>query len=182
MSTNTTSLPGLLSFPEDRQLAGISNWAIFRDHLKSVARATGLTGYLDGTITSPSPTDSSLPIKTPAATSINSRSPSMDEWELRDGRLAGIIYQNIRDPRSVGITEDMSAHKMWRCLTEEYSNSSAAAQSLAKERIQKLRYDNGTPFEDYFKKLEALRKAASNVGTTALALTRNSNVFLLSTT
>ncbi|KAJ3765789.1 hypothetical protein FB446DRAFT_829149 [Lentinula raphanica] len=163
MSAIANSLPGLIAFPEDRQLIGLSNWAIFCDHMKSVARATGLTGYLDGTIPAPSP-PASTPTSTitPAATSINSRSPSVDEWKLRDGRLAGIIYQNVRDPRSVGITEDMSAHTMWERLTSEYSNSSAAAQSLAKERIQKLRYDDSTPFEEYFKKLEALRKAASD--------------------
>ncbi|KAJ3779972.1 hypothetical protein GGU10DRAFT_381425 [Lentinula aff. detonsa] len=53
MSSNANALPNLMSFPEDRQLVGLSNWAVFRDHLKSVARATGLTGYLDGTIVSP---------------------------------------------------------------------------------------------------------------------------------
>ncbi|KAJ3992223.1 hypothetical protein F5050DRAFT_1715451 [Lentinula boryana] len=55
---------------------------------------------------------------------------------------------------------------MWNILTSEYDTSSAAAQSLAKERIQKFRYDTNLPFEFYFKNLEALRKAASDVGCT----------------
>ncbi|KAJ3799344.1 hypothetical protein GGU11DRAFT_755210 [Lentinula aff. detonsa] len=113
MSSNANSLPGLISFPEDRQLVGLNNWAIFCDHMKSVARATGLTGYLDGTIVQPSPPTSTESTKAATASSVNSRNPSADEWELRDGRLAGIIYQNVRDPRSIGITEEMSAHKMW---------------------------------------------------------------------
>ncbi|KAJ3835864.1 hypothetical protein F5878DRAFT_644004 [Lentinula raphanica] len=107
MSASAPSLPSLISFPEDHQLLGLSNWAIFCDHLKSVARATGLTSYLDGTITAPSPSETPS-TKTSSATSINSQSPSLEEWELRDGRLAGIIYQNVRDPRSVGITEDIT--------------------------------------------------------------------------
>ncbi|KAJ3794086.1 hypothetical protein GGU11DRAFT_759433 [Lentinula aff. detonsa] len=159
MSSNANALPNLMSFPEDRQLVGLSNWAVFRDHLKSVARATGLTGYLDGTTVSPissnaplNPASSmssteSTTTPVPATltsstfTPINSRTPSAEEWELRDGRLAGIIYQNIKDPRSVGVNDFMSAHGMWTRLTSEYDTSSAAAQSLAKERIQQYRYN-----------------------------------------
>ncbi|KAJ3792564.1 hypothetical protein GGU11DRAFT_760664, partial [Lentinula aff. detonsa] len=150
--------------------------------LKSVARATGLTGYLDGTTVSPissnappnpassmSSTESTaIPVPTTVTSStftpINSRTPSAEEWELRDGRLAGIIYQNIKDPRSVGVNDSMSAHGMWTRLTSEHDTSSVVAQSLAKERIQQYWYNASTPFKEYFKQLEALRKAASDVG------------------
>ncbi|KAJ3998130.1 hypothetical protein F5050DRAFT_1710733, partial [Lentinula boryana] len=139
----------------DRQLIGISNWAIFRDHLRSVARATGLTGYLDGSISTPASTvitsmssDRTTGVSAPpVSTVINSRTPSIEEWELRDGRLAGIIFQNIQDPRSLGVTEFMTAHNMWTRLTSKFDTSSAAAQALAKERIQQFRYLPGVPFE-----------------------------------
>ncbi|KAF5348976.1 hypothetical protein D9757_015023 [Collybiopsis confluens] len=167
MSSNPNALPNLLVFPNDRQLTGISNWASFRDHLKSVARSTGLLGYLDGSTAQPTPlagTAGVPPPATPTATPINSRTPSVEEWELRDGRLAGIIYQNIQDPRSIGVTEDMASNLMWRKLTGEFDTNSAAAQALAKERIQQFKYTPGTRFEEYFKNLEALRKAANDVG------------------
>ncbi|KAJ3964360.1 hypothetical protein EV361DRAFT_956023 [Lentinula raphanica] len=170
-----------------RQLIGLSNWAIFCDHLRSIAHATGLTGYLNGTIVAPSPQDTvssiasssqktstddasttpSAPTSTPSApppTPINSRTPSVEEWELRDGCLAGIIYQNIKDPRSIGVTEIMSAHEMWTRLTSEYDTSSAAAQALAKEHIQQFQYAPGTPFEEYFKQLEAPAKLRVMLG------------------
>lgn len=168
-SSNPNSLPKLLIFPEDCQLAGLSNWAVFRDHLKSVARSTGLGGYLDGSI-SPPPIPA-LPalgtaIVIPASTQINSRNPSPEEWELRDNRLAGIVYQNIKDPRSIGVTQDMTSNNMWRKLVAEYETTSAAAQTLVKEHIQQYKYQSGTPFEEYFKTLESLRKGASDVGCT----------------
>ncbi|KAJ3801085.1 hypothetical protein GGU11DRAFT_741892 [Lentinula aff. detonsa] len=97
----STSLPSLISFPKDCQLVGLSNWVIFRDHLQSIARATGLTGYLDGTIVAPSPwatdpfkalssqktsTDNtSTTPSAPVSTPINLRAPSVKEWELQDG-------------------------------------------------------------------------------------------------
>ncbi|KAF5391108.1 hypothetical protein D9757_003179 [Collybiopsis confluens] len=154
MSSNPNSLPNLLVFPNDRQLTGISNWASFRDHLKSVARSTAY----------PPASTAGVPPAIPTATPINSRTPSVEEWELRDGRLAGIIYQNIQDPRSIGVTEDMASNIMWRKLTGEFDTNSAAAQALAKERIQQFKYTPGTRFEEYFKNLEALRKAANDVG------------------
>ncbi|KIK54986.1 hypothetical protein GYMLUDRAFT_249008 [Collybiopsis luxurians FD-317 M1] len=174
MSSNPSSLPNLLVFPEDRQLTRISNWAIFCDHLKSVAHPTGLLGYLDGTILSPtSPPPATGPINalsvppapiTPVPTSINSRSPSIEEWELRDGHLAGIIYQNIKDPRSIRVTEDMSSNAMWMRLTAKYKTNLAATQALAKEQLQQFKYVPRMQFEDYFKQLEALRKAANDIG------------------
>ncbi|KIK60578.1 hypothetical protein GYMLUDRAFT_244152 [Collybiopsis luxurians FD-317 M1] len=144
MSSNSNTLPNLLVFPEDRQLVGLSNWAVYRDHLKSVARSTGLGGYLDGTITAPTPPAAPAPNVAPVGpvvTPINSRSPSAtSRWPFGWDHLSE--------------------------LTREYDTTSAAAQSLAKERIQQYRYTPGTPFEEYFKQLEALRKAASDVGCT----------------
>ncbi|KAF5374408.1 hypothetical protein D9757_011825 [Collybiopsis confluens] len=162
-SSNANALPNLIFFPEDRQLVGLNNWAVFRDHVKSVARSSGLDKYLDGTISAPAaaPTAANA---TFVVTPINSRNPTVEEWELRDARLAGIIYQNIKDPRSIGVTQDMTSHVMWTTLTGEYENTSAAAQALAKERVQQCKYVPGTPFEEYFKNLEGLRKAANDMG------------------
>ncbi|KAF5375458.1 hypothetical protein D9757_009965 [Collybiopsis confluens] len=158
-----SALPNLITFPEDKQLVGLSNWAVFRDHVKSVARSAGLNGYLDGTITAPISV-ATVPNVVPVVTPVNSRNPTPEEWELRDACLAGIVFQNIKDPRSIGVTQDMTSNVMWNALTGEYENSSAAAQTLATERIQQCKYTAGTAFEDYFKSLEALRKSANDVG------------------
>ncbi|KAF5387206.1 hypothetical protein D9757_006882 [Collybiopsis confluens] len=163
MSSNPNSLPNLITFPEDKQLVGLNNWAVFRDHVKSVARSAGLNGYLDGTISAPIPV-ATAPNVAPVVTPVNSRTPTPEEWELRDACLAGIVFQNIKDPRSIGVTQDMTSNVMWIALTDEYENSSAAAQTLATERIQQCKYTTGTAFEDYFKSLEALRKSANDVG------------------
>ncbi|KIK50187.1 hypothetical protein GYMLUDRAFT_253205 [Collybiopsis luxurians FD-317 M1] len=162
MSSNANALSNLLVFPEDHQLVGLSNWAIFQDHLQSIAHSMGLSGYLDGTITAPAspavgapPAPAAAPSAAPPAltvTPINSWTPLAEEWELCDGQLAGIIYQNIKDPRSIRVTQDMTVHQMRTRLTNEYDTMSAAAQALAKEY--------------YFKQLEALHKAASDVGCT----------------
>ncbi|KIK55635.1 hypothetical protein GYMLUDRAFT_248455 [Collybiopsis luxurians FD-317 M1] len=165
-TSSMNSLPNLIVFPEDCQLVGLSNWAIFRGHLKSVAQATGLIEYLDSTIPSPTPPAAGIPTAVPRPTPINLHSPSIEEWELRDAQIAGIIYQNIKDHRSLGISQDLSAQAMWTALTTEFDTTSAAAQTLVKEHIQQFKYPPSTPFEEYFQQLEALCKAASDIGCT----------------
>ncbi|KAF5392586.1 hypothetical protein D9757_002099 [Collybiopsis confluens] len=110
------------------------------------------------------------PSLTPAGTStvstaptvVNSRSPSVEEWELRDNHLAGIIFQNVKDPHSIGIKLDMTSQEVWKKLTDKFKTKSEAAQTLALEHINQYRYITGTPFEEYFRELEVLRKSASN--------------------
>ncbi|KIK65857.1 hypothetical protein GYMLUDRAFT_239546 [Collybiopsis luxurians FD-317 M1] len=130
----------------------------------------GNLGYLNGTITSLSQSAASTtgapPATTPAVTPINSHNPSAKEWDLHDSHIAGIVYQNIKDPRSIGVTQDMSANMMWTTLTGQYDTASAATQTLTKERIQQYKYVPGTPFKEYFKQVEGLCKAASDVGCT----------------
>ncbi|KIK67645.1 hypothetical protein GYMLUDRAFT_237868 [Collybiopsis luxurians FD-317 M1] len=135
--------------------------------MKSVTCSTGLRGYLDGTITAPAPAaPNAAPPVAPVVTPINSHTPSLEEWELCNGCLAGIVYQNIKDPCSIRVTQDMSASTMWTRLTDKYEMTSAAAQTLAKEQIQQFKYIAGTPFEDYFKQLELLQKSVGDMGCT----------------
>ncbi|KIK52396.1 hypothetical protein GYMLUDRAFT_251226 [Collybiopsis luxurians FD-317 M1] len=155
MSSSSTSLPNLITFLEDRQLIGLSNWAVFCDHLKSVAHPTGLNGHLDGIITAPAAGPAPVPPAPAAAPAmpinmpINSQNPSLKEWELCNGCLA-----------------DMKSHRMWTTLIGVYETTSAAAQSLTKEPIHKFKYIPGIPYEEYFQQLESLQKAASNVSCT----------------
>ncbi|KAJ3791444.1 hypothetical protein GGU11DRAFT_751787 [Lentinula aff. detonsa] len=79
-----------------------------------------------------------VPALVPAPTLINVRTPSLEEWELRDGHLAGIIYQNVKDPHSIALTELMTSYEMWTRLTDKFETSSVAAQALAKEQIQQF--------------------------------------------
>jgi hypothetical protein len=144
MTTSASSLPNLVVFPEGCQLSGLSNWAVFCDNLQSVARSAGLNGYLEGTITAPAVLAPGAPVHAPTA--VNSHNPSLEEWELRDGRLTGIIFLNIKDPHSVGVTQNMSAHQMWTTLSSEYNTTSAPTQTLAKECIQQMTYTSGMPF------------------------------------
>ncbi|KAJ3968998.1 hypothetical protein EV361DRAFT_964433, partial [Lentinula raphanica] len=108
MSANN-SLPPIQSFGETRQLDSVRHFLSFSDSVISIARGYGLEGYLDGSI--PRPGTNTAPAvlaagSTPGLgviagpTPNNSPNPSQDEWEIRNARLAAIIYLNAKDPRA----------------------------------------------------------------------------------
>ncbi|KAJ3833556.1 hypothetical protein F5878DRAFT_665550 [Lentinula raphanica] len=95
--SNQSSLPPIQTFPETRLLDNVADFLSFSDSIVSIARGYGLEGYIDGTI--PRPAANEAPqilaagttpgqpvIGTPTAN--NSRSPSFDEWEIRNARIA----------------------------------------------------------------------------------------------
>ncbi|KAJ3839638.1 hypothetical protein F5878DRAFT_535201, partial [Lentinula raphanica] len=121
MSSSNT-LPPIQIFPDSRQLDSIVNFLAFSDSIISIARGYGLEGYIDGSIPRPAaniapdilaagPTPGQPVIPTPTAN--NSPSPSINEWELRNARIAAIIYMNVKDPRGIGLNPNLVAVDMW---------------------------------------------------------------------
>ncbi|KAJ3833431.1 hypothetical protein F5878DRAFT_665659, partial [Lentinula raphanica] len=105
--SNSNSLPPIQTFSESRQLNNITNFLLFSDSIISITRGYGLEGYIDGSISRPASNVAPAVLAAgavagqpviPAPTSNNSNAPSADEWELRNARVAAIIYMNVRDP------------------------------------------------------------------------------------
>ncbi|KIK54000.1 hypothetical protein GYMLUDRAFT_249898 [Collybiopsis luxurians FD-317 M1] len=174
MSSNSSSnLPATQYFPDNRQLDGSGMYIPFKDAVKNLTRAYGLLGYLDGRIPRPSanaapavlaggPIAGQPVMGTPSP--INSLTPSESEWDLRDGRLAGIIFQNIKDPRGLGIDAKMNAKAMLDAVNLKYGANSVAAQTLAQEKLRNAKFNPGDRFDDHFKLVERLRSEANEVG------------------
>ncbi|KAJ7449606.1 hypothetical protein FB451DRAFT_1053102, partial [Mycena latifolia] len=96
--------------PAEKQLDD-QNWPSFKNTLISLARGRGLEGYLTGAIQrSVAPTWNGHP--TPA----NSIFPSTEEWDLCDGLVSALLYQNIKDPEAHGLEVNGTAHLMWVTL------------------------------------------------------------------
>ncbi|KAJ3772479.1 hypothetical protein FB446DRAFT_618112, partial [Lentinula raphanica] len=119
---NSNSLPPIQIFVETRQLDSVSNFLAFSDSIVSITRGYGLEGYIDGSIPRPAGTIAPFVLAAgstpgqpviPTPTANNSNSPTLEEWELRNARVAAIIYMNIKDPRGIGLNPNQSALEMW---------------------------------------------------------------------
>ncbi|KAJ3717911.1 hypothetical protein C8R42DRAFT_586714, partial [Lentinula raphanica] len=120
--SNSNSLPPIQIFIETCQLDSVANFLSFSDSVVSIARGYGLEGYIDGTILRPA-ANVAPPILAagatpgqpviPSATANNSTSPTLEEWDIRNARIAALIYLNVKDPRGIGLNPNLTALDMW---------------------------------------------------------------------
>ncbi|KAJ7139068.1 hypothetical protein C8R44DRAFT_605716, partial [Mycena epipterygia] len=126
MSNSTITI-----LPDEKQFSG-QNWPAFQDIMISLARGKGYGGYLDGSIARPTFTVPIAQYATGFATSIynpsistaggptmslaNASTPSQAEWDLRDGQMGAMIYQNVKDPKAHGLSPTNTSREMWDTL------------------------------------------------------------------
>ncbi|KAJ7021894.1 hypothetical protein C8F04DRAFT_972140, partial [Mycena alexandri] len=127
MSNSTITI-----LPAEKQFDG-QNWASFHDVMISLARGKGYEGYLNGNIPRPTAAATSASSAAGFATSIynlsistaggptallaNASTPSQAEWDLRDGQMGAMVYQNVKDPKAHGLSPTATSHEMWVALT-----------------------------------------------------------------
>ncbi|KAF9468434.1 hypothetical protein BDZ94DRAFT_1246786 [Collybia nuda] len=96
MSANNSNIPPI--FPENDQFDG-KNFTAFKTRLLIAAKARGARGYLEGATYTINTTIDAAP------TPWTSRTPSSDEWEVRDAWALGLIVFNVKNriiQRNVG--------------------------------------------------------------------------------
>lgn len=173
MSNQSATLPPIQYFPEKNQLENTSNFLAFSDAIVNIARGYGLSGYLDGTIVRPAGSTAPATLAAgavgaqpviPVTTPVNSLNPNVSEWDLRDGRLASIIFQNVKEPRAIGINATDTASVMWSTINSRFNPRTAAAQTLAKQRFKAILYQGYGRFDTYLDELERLKSEANAVG------------------
>ncbi|KAJ7323364.1 hypothetical protein DFH08DRAFT_753022, partial [Mycena albidolilacea] len=110
-----SGIPSPFSMPEADRFNG-SNFTKFDSMLIAGAKARGVIGYLNGTITKPPPPVGPVPYTT-VATPWYSRTPSEEEWEMRDGYTQSMVITNVENPIGYGITNSMTAAEAYKALT-----------------------------------------------------------------
>ncbi|CAK5269033.1 unnamed protein product [Mycena citricolor] len=133
----TTNLPATPILPEEQKLTTDgANWATFKEVMISMARGRGVEGYLFGTVAEPAgfvANTGSL-----GFSPLNSTMPSPDEYSLRDGWVAAMLFQNIKDPRSHDLKGTDSAHLIWTTLVSKFNRSTELLVGMKMERLRSL--------------------------------------------
>ncbi|KAF7333549.1 Retrotransposon Ty1-copia subclass [Mycena sanguinolenta] len=170
--------------PIDERLTPF-NWPVWNEKVISLMRGRGVAEYPEGKIHRPSAMGASAP--TPAAddsgdgadasistaqrgtpsvtpTAINSHTPSLEEWTLRDGIAAAIIYQNVAQPAAHGIRASNTSREMWAALSLKFGRTSEALKAQAMDRLRAVKLKNGRDLPQHLDKLSTLRDEALRVG------------------
>jgi hypothetical protein len=163
----------------EKQFDG-QNWASFQDIMISLARGKGYEGYLNGNI--PRPTAAAPPgpsaagfatsiynpsISTaggPTASLANSSTPSQAEWDLRDGQMGAMVYQNVKDPKAHGLSPTDTSREMWVALVGKFNRSSEVLKGLAFTKLRALKCKEGRHIRAHLDQLAKLRSEVGRVG------------------
>ncbi|KAJ6485498.1 hypothetical protein DFH09DRAFT_1339776 [Mycena vulgaris] len=150
-----SSLMSVPILPAEKQLDD-ANWGSFKDTIVSLLRGRGLDGYPLGTIlrSSAQTYPGLYVIPTTAA---NSRTPSQDEWDLRDANAGAIIYQNVVDPIAHGLVPTETSRQMWILLSAKFNRTSEVLKGLAVEKLRALKLANGRGLPAHLDALTKLR-------------------------
>ncbi|KAJ7774165.1 hypothetical protein DFH07DRAFT_733114, partial [Mycena maculata] len=119
MTSNSTGVPLL---PDGEKFDG-TGYSGFKTKILALAKARGLGGYLDGTISCPPAPPAPIPGTTPQtaplppdATSIYSLTPSLEEWKHRDAIATALLVLNVKNPVGLGLKVDGSAGEAMKSL------------------------------------------------------------------
>ncbi|KAJ7496466.1 hypothetical protein FB451DRAFT_991163, partial [Mycena latifolia] len=107
-----SGIPTPLSMPGADRFNG-TNFIKFNSQLLAGAKARGVLGYLNGTITKPPP--GPVPYVATSASPWYSHTPTEEEWEMRDGYTQSMIITNVQNP--IGITDSMTAAAAYKAIT-----------------------------------------------------------------
>jgi hypothetical protein len=131
--------------PEADRFKG-NNFPRFKSLLIAGAKARGVLGYLDGSISKPI---GPVPYQPTAATVWYSRNSSEEEWEMRDAYTQAMIITNIDNPVGYGITDSMTAAGAYNALTDIYDKKSDLGLVTAERALRDTLYVDGANFDEF---------------------------------
>ena len=167
-------------FSDDKKFNG-DNFYTFCTLVLTAAQARGVIGYLDGTIQKP--TGTTLPTTIPivsagstttgsttitttpqAATEWYSKTPSLEEWEVRDAWALGLLIFNTLNPVALGVVTTNTAANAWTSLTQNYAITTDMVAITADAELCGTKYDDGQDFDMHIKGLREKLDNALNAG------------------
>lgn len=162
----------------DRELTpGCAEFSWYLNSLLSAVCSIGLLGYLDGSVKPPrlrmvlsrkkdadgNPTYKPSPEPT-AAMPVNSTNPSILEFELCDGHVAGAIYQNIVNLAGYNLTPMLTSCEMYILLRKWFLTQSKTAKRIACQCLTSAKYAEETHMENHITYMQGLYQEALLAG------------------
>jgi hypothetical protein len=167
MTSNSTGVPLL---PDGEKFDG-TGYSGYKTKIKALAKARGLGGYLDGTITCP-PAPAAGPTAQTAAlppdpldpTSIYSLTPSLEEWRHRDAIATALLVLNVKNPVGLGLKTDGTAAEAMQSLEDNHNKVTDMGLVNTLRDLHTAYLVPGTPMPEHVSRLRNLWQAANDMG------------------
>jgi len=164
-------------FSEDKKF-NRDNFYAFRTLVLTAVRAHRVIGYLDGTTQKPTetPLSTSIPIESAGSTTDSttttpristewySKTPSLEEWKVRDAWALGLLIFNTMNPIALGVVTTKTAADAWTSLTQNYAITTDMAAVAADAKLHGMKYEDGQDFDTHIKRLHEKLDNVLNAG------------------
>ncbi|KAF5372634.1 hypothetical protein D9758_005121 [Tetrapyrgos nigripes] len=159
---NPSNYTTIQELPEDAKFNG-ENYVSWAVSMLRRAKLKGLHLYWEGQITIPTEPSN---FDTISPTPISSKTPNYLEYEIRESVAYLTIWDNVKNPDSLGFPEGKKSHELWEFLQKEYTLVSHLARQRREDALRSCRYIAGdiTGDNGYMVKFRTLRKQATDVG------------------
>jgi len=151
-------------FSEDKKF-NRDNFYAFRTLVLTAARARGVISYLDSTTQKPTetPLPTSIAVESAGSTTNSttttpcvsmewySKTPSLEEWEVRDAWALGLLIFNTMNPIALGVVTIKTATDTWTSLTQNYAITTDMVAVTADAELRGMKYGDGQDFNTHIK-------------------------------
>eukprot|EP00253_Pinus_taeda_P014515 PITA_14515 len=131
-------------------LDGNSNYIAWKDRMEAVLEDNGLKDFVDREI--------------PKPTSTNAQ--ELAEWKKCVARVRRIILEGVRDHIVSSLHGKDTPLSMWKTLKDLYKNSSDQRKLVLKDKLWRIKMDNGDTISTYMNNLTTYRDELGSVGLT----------------
>ena len=131
-------------------LEGNSNYIAWKDHMEAVLEDNGLKEFIDQEIQKPASTNAQ----------------ELDEWKKCVSKVRRIILEGVRDHIVLSLHGKDTPFSMWKTLKDLYQNSSDQRKLALKDKLRRIKMENGDTISTYLNNLTTYKDELSSVGIT----------------
>ncbi|KAF5333042.1 hypothetical protein D9758_017295 [Tetrapyrgos nigripes] len=115
---NPSNFTTIQELPDDAKFNG-ENYVSWKESMEMRGKLKGLHLYWEGQVTEPK--DLTVPEDKLQPTPVSSRKPNYLEYEIRESVAYLTIWDNVKNPDSLGYSGGKKSNELWKFLADEYT-------------------------------------------------------------
>eukprot|EP00253_Pinus_taeda_P033649 PITA_33649 len=129
-------------------LEGNSNYIAWKDRMEAVLDGNGLKEFIDVEV--PKPTDAA----------------QFEAWQKKTAKCRRILLEGVKDHIVSSLHGKASPYLMWKALTDLFQSKSGQRKLALKDKLRKIKCENGDNMPKYLMKFTQCRDELGSVGVT----------------
>ena len=133
--------------PLEYALEGSLNYISYKDRMESVLEDNGLKEFIDSDVPKPASSDAT----------------GLDAWQKKVAKTRRILFEGLKDHIVSSLHWKATPFAMWKALTDLFQSSSDQRKLALKDKLRKIKMENGDNIPKYLTKFVHCRDELGSV-------------------